>query len=61
MTQITEEYIDSLAPNAGAIKNGNDLVRKNNFQLLCRTVDHTLLFGECKEAVKYLIAALLTS
>ncbi|GKU78292.1 SWIM zinc finger family protein [Paenibacillus sp. L3-i20] len=52
MTQITEEYIDSLAPNAGAIKNGNDLVRKNNFQLLCRTVDHTLLFGECKGSGK---------
>lgn len=52
MTALTEAYIDSFALNAGAIKNGNDLVRKNSFQKLCRTEDGTLLFGECKGSGK---------
>ncbi|MFC5469019.1 SWIM zinc finger family protein [Cohnella suwonensis] len=48
MITITEAYVDSLALNANAIKNGRDLVKKNSFPLLCRTEDDTLLFGECK-------------
>jgi len=52
MTHLTEAYIDAMAPNAGAIKNGNDLVRKNSFQKLCRTEDGLLLFGECKGSGK---------
>ncbi|MCA0757620.1 SWIM zinc finger family protein [Paenibacillus sp. N4] len=52
MAQITEAYIDALAPNAAAIKNGRDLVRKNSFQRLCRTEDGTLIFGECKGSGK---------
>ncbi|RAP75820.1 SWIM zinc finger family protein [Paenibacillus montanisoli] len=48
MIAITEVYIDSLAPNAGAMKNGRDLVKKNSFALLCVTDDGTLLFGDCK-------------
>jgi hypothetical protein len=52
MTQLTESYVDSLALNAGAIKNGRDLVKKNSFPLLQQTEDGTLLFGECKGSGK---------
>ncbi|MBW7475330.1 SWIM zinc finger family protein [Paenibacillus oenotherae] len=52
MASITEAYVDSLAPNAGAMKNGRDLVKKNSFPLLCMTGDETLLFGECKGSGK---------
>ncbi|MCM3628451.1 SWIM zinc finger domain-containing protein [Paenibacillus glycanilyticus] len=52
MATITEAYVDSLAPTAGAIKNGRDLVKKNSFQLLNETDDRTLLFGECKGSGK---------
>lgn len=52
MIEITEAYIDSIAPNAGAIKNGRDLVKKNSFPKLCRSEDGTLLFGECKGSGK---------
>jgi len=52
MATITEAYVDSLAPNAGAIKNGRDLVKKNSFPLLNVTEDGTLLFGECKGSGK---------
>ncbi|RKP49964.1 SWIM zinc finger family protein [Cohnella endophytica] len=48
MITLTEAYVDSVALNAGAIKNGRDLVKKNSFPLLCRSEDDTLLFGECK-------------
>ncbi|MFC5401362.1 SWIM zinc finger family protein [Cohnella soli] len=48
MISITEAYVDSLALNAAASKNGRDLVKKNSFPLLCRSEDDTLLFGECK-------------
>lgn len=48
MITLTEAYVDSLAQNANAIKNGRDLVKKNSFPLLCRSGDDTLLFGECK-------------
>ncbi|SFD78545.1 SWIM zinc finger [Paenibacillus catalpae] len=52
MATITEAYVDSLAPNAGAIKNGRELVKKNSFPLLHETDDGTLLFGECKGSGK---------
>lgn len=52
MIEITEAYIDSIAPNAGAMKNGRDLVKKNSFPKLCRSEDGTLLFGECKGSGK---------
>lgn len=47
MKSLTEAYINSLAPNANAIKNGWGLVKKGKFQKLAQTSDHTLLFGEC--------------
>jgi hypothetical protein len=52
MTALTEAYIDSLALNAAAIKNGHDLVRKNSYVKLCMTEDQTLLFGDCKGSGK---------
>ncbi|WP_058304140.1 SWIM zinc finger family protein [Gorillibacterium timonense] len=52
MTSITEAYVDSLAPNAAAMKNGRDLVKKNSFAALRVTEDETLLFGECKGSGK---------
>ncbi|MCM3005463.1 SWIM zinc finger family protein [Priestia koreensis] len=47
MKSLTEAYINSLAPNANAIKNGWGLVKKGKFQKLAQTSDETLLFGEC--------------
>ncbi|MCM3746776.1 SWIM zinc finger family protein [Paenibacillus pasadenensis] len=52
MTTITEANVDRLAPNAGAIKNGKDLVKKNSFTVLNMSKDGTLLFGECKGSGK---------
>ncbi|MCS7463896.1 SWIM zinc finger domain-containing protein [Paenibacillus doosanensis] len=52
MIDITETYVDSLALNAAAVKNGRDLARKNSFPKLCRSEDQTLLFGECKGSGK---------
>lgn len=52
MTVITEAYVDSLAPNAGAMKNGRDLAKKNSFPSLNETVDGTVLFGACSGSGK---------
>ncbi|SCW63160.1 SWIM zinc finger [Paenibacillus tianmuensis] len=49
---MTEAYVDSVALNAAAIKNGRDLVKKNSFPKLCRSEDETLIFGECKGSGK---------
>lgn len=47
MPDITSTYVDSLAPNAAAVKNGQNLVRKNSFTELSRTDSGDLLFGLC--------------
>lgn len=47
MIEVTEGYIDSLAPNSGAIKNAQGLVKKGSFVQLNRSDDGELLFGEC--------------
>jgi hypothetical protein len=52
MQTLTESFVDSLAPNAAAIKNGWGLVKKNQFVLLNKSEDGTLLFGECKGSGK---------
>ncbi|MWC29831.1 SWIM zinc finger family protein [Paenibacillus sp. MMS18-CY102] len=52
MVSITEAFVDSLAPNASAMKNGRDLAKKNSFSELCITADETLIFGECKGSGK---------
>jgi hypothetical protein len=52
MQTLTENFVDSLAPNASAIKNGWGLVKKNQFVILNKSEDGTLLFGECKGSGK---------
>src|SRR5262245_30573444 len=46
--QIDEAYVDSQAPNAGAIKNARAVVLKKRLVKLHRSSDGTLLFGECE-------------
>lgn len=48
MITLTETYIDALAPNDSAVKNGRGLVKKRSFVQLNKSEDGTLLFGECK-------------
>lgn len=47
MPELTSSYVDSLAPNTAAIKNGQGLVRKKSFIQLHRTENGELLFGQC--------------
>lgn len=47
MIALTEAFVDSLAPNLAAAKNGRDLVKKNKLSNLRRSADGVLLFGEC--------------
>ena len=47
MISIDEASVDSMAPNADAIKNGRGLVLKCKFLKLHKSEDDTLLFGEC--------------
>jgi len=47
LLQLTESYIDSLAPNAAAAKNGRGLVQKSKFIKLNVSEEEDLLFGEC--------------
>lgn len=44
---LNKSDIDLLAPNASAIKNGEDLAKKKKFINLSKTSDDSLLFGEC--------------
>jgi hypothetical protein len=52
MISLTEAYVDSLAINSSAMKNGRELVKKNSFPKLGKTADGTLIFGECKGSGK---------
>ncbi|WP_289355362.1 SWIM zinc finger family protein [Paenibacillus sp. S-12] len=52
MIEITESYVDSLAPNASAIKNAQGLVKKRSFVQLNSSEDGSLLFGECSGSGK---------
>jgi hypothetical protein len=47
MPNITEEFVNALAPNQNAIMNGWGLVKKNKLVKLYRSHDDTILFGEC--------------
>ncbi|WP_334074609.1 MULTISPECIES: SWIM zinc finger family protein [Paenibacillus] len=47
MMEITETWIDSLAPNSAAIKNGQDLNKKGKYIELHRSEDGRVLFGLC--------------
>ena len=48
MKDIDEDFVDSQAPNANAIKNGRGLLLKQKFIAFNKTKDETLFFGECK-------------
>lgn len=52
MLEISASYVDSLAPNAAAIKNGQGLVKKNSFVQLYRSESGELLFGQCSGSGK---------
>lgn len=52
MIEITETWIDSLAPNSAAIKNGRDLNKKGKFAELHRSEDGIVLFGLCQGSGK---------
>ncbi len=52
MISITEEFVDSAAPNSDAIKNGRGLVLKNKFITLNISADETILFGQCQGSGK---------
>lgn len=47
MLKISEEFINSNAPNQNAILNSWGLVRKNSFVKLNISQDETVIFGEC--------------
>jgi hypothetical protein len=47
MVEVTESFVDSLAPNSAAAKNGRDLVKKNKLSGLSKSEDGVLLFGNC--------------
>lgn len=47
MPELTSSYVDSLAPNAAAIKNGQGLARKKSFIELHKSENGELLFGKC--------------
>jgi hypothetical protein len=48
MIAIDETYVDALAPNSDAIKNGRGLVLKSKFTALHISEDATIIFGECQ-------------
>jgi hypothetical protein len=59
MISISEEFIESAAPNADAAKNGRGLVMKSKFLSFHQSPDETLLFGQCQGSGKepYLCSA----
>ncbi len=59
MLKISEEFINSTAPNQNAILNGWGMVRKNSFVKYNISQDETVLFGECigSGASNYLTSA----
>lgn len=52
MVTVTDAFVDSIALNAAAAKNGRDLVKKNSFAELNQSEDGLLLFGACKGSGK---------
>lgn len=49
---ITEDFINSVAPNNSAITNAKKISRTNGFTEICCSEDKTLIFGECKGSGK---------
>lgn len=52
MIEIDEAFIDSVAPNANAVRNGRALILKGKFLNFCKSRDETLIFGECRGSGK---------
>lgn len=52
MINLSKEYIDSLATNASAMKNGITLARNGSFVKLNKSEDESIIFGECKGSGK---------
>lgn len=48
MINLTEEWIQTAAPNQKAVASGRDLVKKKKFVRFAISPDQTLLFGECQ-------------
>ncbi len=59
MITISQDFIESAAPNAEAAKNGRGLVLQNKFLTLHHSPDETLWFGQCQGSGKtpYLCSA----
>src|SRR5438552_14173546 len=59
MISITQDFIETAAPNAEAAKNGRGLVLKSKFLTLHHSPDETLWFGQCQGSGKtpYLCSA----
>lgn len=52
MINLNKDYIDSLATNASAIKNGMKLASGGSFVKLNKSEDESLIFGECSGSGK---------
>ena len=52
MKEITEQFIQSIAPNAAAVTNGKKISNKGDFKKLLRSEDDTLFIGECQGSGK---------
>ena len=52
MKNITEQQIQSLAPNPAAAANGKKLSKGGSFVKLCKSADDTFFMGECKGSGK---------
>ncbi|MBR5372357.1 MAG: SWIM zinc finger family protein [Oscillospiraceae bacterium] len=52
VSEITEEFVRTQAPNPAAFSNAQKISRSGGFQKLCKTADETLIFGECKGSGK---------
>lgn len=48
MIEIDKAFVDSVAPNANAIKNAHALILKNKIIHLFKSKDESLIFGECQ-------------
>ena len=52
ISDLTEEYVRTQAPNPAAFSNAQKISRSGGFQKLFQTADQSLIFGECKGSGK---------
>lgn len=48
MIRIDETFVDAAAPNATAVSNGREILRKGKIVTRHKDEDETIIFGECK-------------